>query len=202
MGHSPGDLDDAGRPQRSKSVSADADRKFFDLFMVVLAALVGISVLIWVISDRISDGTQKQYLAETAEYQAEIADRIAPVGTVRLPGEAAAAEAAVQAVPEPVATELTGAQVYNANCGACHTNGIGGAPKIGDGDAWVALAAQGLEILRTTPSTPRNNTHLVSLPCPPKEKDRQRSNKMSPLPRILRKSKSLIKIWTPLLLKP
>lgn len=148
MGRSPGDLDDAGWPQRSKSVSADADRKFFDLFMVVLAALVGISVLIWVISDRISDGTQKQYLAETPEYQAEIADRIAPVGSVRLPGEAAAAEAAVQAVPEPVATELTGAQVYNANCGACHTNGIGGAPKIGDGDAWVARAAQGLEILR------------------------------------------------------
>ncbi|MEL7374779.1 MAG: c-type cytochrome, partial [Pseudomonadota bacterium] len=129
-------------------MSADADRKFFDLFMVVLAALVGISVLIWVISDRISDGTQKQYLAETPEYQAEIADRIAPVGSVRLPGEAAAAEAAVQAVPEPVAAELTGAQVYNANCGACHTNGIGGAPKIGDGDAWVARAAQGLEMLR------------------------------------------------------
>ena len=148
MGHCSGDLNAATGHNGAKPVSADADRKFFDLFMVVLAALVGISVLIWVISDRISDGTQKQYIAATAEVQEEIAERIAPVGSVRLPGEAAAAEAAVQAVPEPVATELTGAQVYNANCGACHTNGIGGAPKIGEADAWTARVAQGIETLR------------------------------------------------------
>ena len=137
------------RPQRSKPVSAEADRRFFDLFMVVLAALVGISVLIYVISDRISDGTQKQYIAETAEYQQQVAERIAPVGNARLPGEADAATAApVQAPPQPVAAELSGAQVYNANCGACHTNGIGGAPKLGDADAWAARAQQGLDTLR------------------------------------------------------
>ena len=128
----------------------NADRKFFDLFMVVLAALVGISVLIYVISDQISDATQKQFIAATAEYQDSIADRIAPVGSVRLPGEAGAEPVTeVQAAPEPVAAELTGAQVYNANCGACHTNGIGGAPKLGDADTWSARVTQGLETLRS-----------------------------------------------------
>lgn len=128
----------------------DADRKFFDLFMVVLAALVGISVVIYVISDRISDATQRKFIAATAEYQDQIADRIAPVGSVRLPGDAGAEPVAeVLEAPEPVTTEMTGAQVYNANCGACHTNGIGGAPKIGDADAWTARVAQGIETLRS-----------------------------------------------------
>lgn len=128
----------------------DTDRKFFDLFMVVLAALVGVSVLIYVIADRISDATQKQFIAATAEYQDQIADRIAPVGNVRLPGDPGAeAVADVSAEPEPVAAELTGAQVYNANCGACHTNGIGGAPRISDADAWAARVTQGIETLRS-----------------------------------------------------
>ena len=126
-----------------------ADRKFFDLFMVVLAALVGISVLIYVISDRISDATQKQFIAATEEYQQQVAQRIAPVGNVRLPGEGGAdAAPAVAEMPEPVAAEMTGAQVYNANCGACHSNGIGGAPKTGDAGAWAARAEKGLETLR------------------------------------------------------
>ena len=34
------------------------------------------------------------------------------------------------------------------NCGACHGNGIGGAPKTGDADAWAARAEKGLEMLR------------------------------------------------------
>ena len=80
-----------------------ADQKFFDMFMVVLAALVGISVIIYIISDRISDETQMAFIAATPEYQDSIRARIAPVGNIRMPGDAAAAaaEAAVTAIPEP-----------------------------------------------------------------------------------------------------
>ncbi|MEM7613294.1 MAG: c-type cytochrome [Pseudomonadota bacterium] len=128
-------------------MSAQQDRQFFDLFMVVLAVLVGISVLIYVISERISDATQKQYIVADATYQEQIAQRIAPVGTLVLPGDASAMAAAAVSVPEPVAVELTGAQVYNNACGACHTGGIAGAPKVGDVPAWTARIDQGLEIL-------------------------------------------------------
>lgn len=117
--------------------------------MVVLAVLVGISVIIYVISDRISDGSQKQFIAATAEYQDQIADRIQPVGKVLMPGETGAAASAVAEVAAPVVAELTGAQVYNNACGACHTNGIGGAPKLGDVSGWQPRVAQGLEILRS-----------------------------------------------------
>ncbi|MEM7762607.1 MAG: c-type cytochrome [Pseudomonadota bacterium] len=122
------------------------DRKFFDLFMVVLAILVGISVLIYLISADLSAGSQQQYISQDAEYQKQIKSRISPVGRVALPGESAIAETV--AAPEPVKAELTGAQVYNNACGACHTNGIGGAPRLGDAAAWEPRVAQGLEILR------------------------------------------------------
>ena len=43
--------------------------------------------------------------------------------------------------------EKTGSQVVATACGACHTKGVKGAPKIGDKKAWGKLAAQGLTAL-------------------------------------------------------
>ncbi|MFK8052504.1 MAG: cytochrome c5 family protein [Woeseiaceae bacterium] len=122
------------------------DKKFFDNFMIILAILVGISVVIYLISDDLSDGSQKQFISEDNAYQEQIKSRISPVSSLSMPGEAAVAAAV--AVAEPVIEELTGAQVYNQACGACHTNGIGGAPKLGDAAAWEPRIAQGLDILR------------------------------------------------------
>lgn len=115
--------------------------------MVVLAVLVGISLVIYVIADRLSDNSQKKYITQTEEYQEQIASRITPVGSVALPGESSSSTQAVS-VAEPVKEELTGAQVYNNACGACHTNAIGGAPKLGDTAAWEPRIAQGIEMLR------------------------------------------------------
>lgn len=50
--------------------------------------------------------------------------------------------------PKAVAPPLTGPQVYSAVCIACHAApGIGGAPALGDGDAWAARIAQGKDKL-------------------------------------------------------
>jgi len=50
--------------------------------------------------------------------------------------------------PEAKAAPLTGPQVYNEICVACHAApGIGGAPALGDGDAWAARIAQGMDTL-------------------------------------------------------
>ena len=97
-----------------------------------------------------SDATQKVYTRDTAEYQAAIAERIRPVGDVYLPGEeqqAPAPTVEVAAEPEPVATAMTGAQVYDSACNVCHGNGVGGAPIVGDVAAWTARIAQGSDVL-------------------------------------------------------
>jgi cytochrome c len=62
--------------------------------------------------------------------------------------EPADVQAAQIATPEIVAAPLTGPQVYNAICIACHSPpGVGGAPALGDGDAWAPRIAQGKDTL-------------------------------------------------------
>ena len=69
---------------------------------------------------------------------------------VLLPGDPAAAGAVAMVVPEaaaPVAAKLTGEQVYNTACFACHGAGVGGAPKLGNAADWKPRLAQGTATL-------------------------------------------------------
>ena len=53
---------------------------------------------------------------------------------------------------EPAATKppLTGQQVYKTVCIACHNPpGVGGAPPLGNAEAWAPRIAQGMETLTT-----------------------------------------------------
>lgn len=50
--------------------------------------------------------------------------------------------------PKKAAAPLTGPQVYREVCIACHAPpGVGGAPALGDRDAWAPRIAQGMETL-------------------------------------------------------
>jgi cytochrome c len=72
------------------------------------------------------------------------------IGQVALadPEEPGATQAAPISKPEPVAEPLAGPEVYREVCIACHAPpGIGGAPALGDGEAWAARIAQGMETL-------------------------------------------------------
>lgn len=52
--------------------------------------------------------------------------------------------------PKPaVAVKLSGAEVYNKVCAACHAAGTLGAPKVGDKAQWETRLAQGLDTLVT-----------------------------------------------------
>ncbi|MCH9694193.1 MAG: c-type cytochrome [Gammaproteobacteria bacterium] len=98
-----------------------------------------------------TDLTQAVYTRDAAEYQAAVQERIRPVGRVYLPGEEHEAEAPTvetPAEPEPVATAMSGPQVYNTACLACHGAGIGGAPVLGDASQWVDRIAQGNDVLQ------------------------------------------------------
>lgn len=67
-----------------------------------------------------------------------VARRIAPVGSVT-----------IKDVANP-ASWKTGEQVFAAQCSACHTAGLAGAPKFGDTAAWAPRIAQGYDVLLTS----------------------------------------------------
>ncbi|MGH8627503.1 MAG: c-type cytochrome, partial [Gammaproteobacteria bacterium] len=70
------------------------------------------------------------------------------------PGEASKPEAPALAEtpaaigePAPAGGAEKGKQVYDASCVACHAQGVGGAPKLGDKAAWEPRIAQGNDTL-------------------------------------------------------
>jgi cytochrome c5 len=48
---------------------------------------------------------------------------------------------------ESPAAARSGEEIVNARCSRCHQNGVGGAPRIGDRDAWIPRLRQGLDSL-------------------------------------------------------
>lgn len=126
------------------------DQKFFDLYSLVIGILAAFGLAIWVLSMKMSDLTQGVYTQETEEYQAAVAARIQPLSQVYLPGDDLEASApALMPVdePDPVVTAMTGPQVYNTACLACHGAGVAGAPVLGDVAAWASRVAQGSDVL-------------------------------------------------------
>ena len=126
------------------------DQKFFDMYSLVIGVLAIFALGIFVLAMRMSDVTQDVFTTESEEYQAEIRERMLPFGQVYMPGDdlaTAAGETPAAAAPEPVATTLTGPQVYNEACIACHGTGIGGAPPL-NAEAWAPRIEKGIETLQ------------------------------------------------------
>ena len=126
------------------------DQSFFDMYSLVIGVLAAVALGLFVLSMNIADRTQEVYKKETAEYKAAVAERIRPVGQVYLPGEEQQALAPVIETvdePEPVAVAMSGPQVYNSACVACHGAGVAGAPITGNQAQWTARIAQGVDVL-------------------------------------------------------
>lgn len=125
------------------------DQQFFDFFMLIVGILMGVAVGLFFLVRMIAIDRQGQFVLDDPTVQAQIENRIRPVGHVILAGAAeleAAREAAIS--PAPVATKLTGPQVYNEACYLCHAApGVGGAPVVGDAEAWAPRVAQGRDTL-------------------------------------------------------
>ena len=125
------------------------DQKFFDLYSLVIGILAAVALGLFVLAMKMSDITET-YTRDADEYQARVKSYIQPVGQVYMPGdeiETAAPKLEPAAEPEPVAVAMTGPQVYNQACLACHGAGVGGAPVVGDVEAWTARIAKGTETL-------------------------------------------------------
>jgi cytochrome c5 len=138
-------------------VSADHDRKFFDIFMIVLGALVGVAVGVYGLAQVIAGRTQAQFVLEDAAYQEQIVARISPLSRVAVagrdnsdlpqPGASAGPAAAAAPAAAVAAAPVDGQEVYDTACAACHAAGVAGAPKHGDVGAWAPRIAQGMDTL-------------------------------------------------------
>jgi len=126
------------------------DQKFFDMYSIVIGVLAAFALAVLVLSLKMADLTQGVYTRDATEYQAAVNSRIEPLGQVYLSGEhheSTAPKVETAAAAEPVATALSGPQVYNEACIACHGAGIGGAPVLGDSAGWSERIAKGNDVL-------------------------------------------------------
>ena len=70
-------------------------------------------------------------------------ERLAPIGSVCMSGDACATTAAASAASGPQAPE----QIYNSFCLACHMTGIANAPMLGNTEHWAPRIAKGTDVL-------------------------------------------------------
>lgn len=119
-----------------------SDRDFIKTFSGLLAALVALTVIIFVVAQMVS-GAGKIKTAQNDSSQ--IAERIKPVGELAMAGVAAVANGVISTAN----AADKGEALYNATCMACHAAGVAGAPKIGDKAAWAPRIAQGMDTLHT-----------------------------------------------------
>lgn len=108
------------------------------LFAFVIPVFVIVSLVMYVSSGTKPAGTNqvdKYMLGGVTEQDVErgVAERIRKVGTVE-----------IRDANRPLAS---GEQVFKAQCSACHTAGVAGAPKFGDAAAWAARIKTGFDAL-------------------------------------------------------
>ena len=136
-------------------MTAEHDKKFYNTFTVVLGLLVVIAIVLIGLARFVGKKQDAVMQADPAA-KAAIAERIAPVAKVAIAGEdnsalAAPDQAAGSDQPAQQAaassTELSGEEVYNMACVACHGAGIAGAPKYGDAATWAPRIAKGMDTL-------------------------------------------------------
>ena len=134
----------------STTDESSQDQNFLNLFMVVIGALICVTIFLIFVARTIAENTQLKWVEEDPAYAEAVDERIKPAGWVALPGnepEGAAPAAVVAEAATPVPAKLTGEQVYNTACFACHGAGVGGAPKLGDASAWAPRKAKGVATL-------------------------------------------------------
>ena len=124
------------------------DQKNVDLILLTIGVLIGVAVGLFVIARDMGNENMARMQLNDPEYQAAVNSRIQPIGRVVLDGEVIE-DPGVTAVTEAEAAPvlMTGPQVYNAACLACHGGGIGGAPKTGVAADWSARIGKGRDVM-------------------------------------------------------
>jgi cytochrome c5 len=120
------------------------------LYSLVIGGLAAVCLGFFVLAMRLNDTTRGEFREHADEYLSAVSERLEPFGDVYLPGDdltAGGPQVPAAQTVEPVATTMTGPQVYNEACIACHGTGVGGAPAFGDAAAWGPRIEQGMDVL-------------------------------------------------------
>ena len=107
------------------------------LAVAVFAAFVVPVIVIVMLASYVSSATRPAAGSNLLAREA-VAERIAAVGRVEVKDAS------------DVASLKTGEQVFAAQCTACHTAGVAGAPKLGDVEAWAPRIKTGYDALLTS----------------------------------------------------
>ncbi len=135
------------------------DATFLRHFSMIIVGLMVFTVFLILFAGQIHSGfiANESQDGQPSERQlaaaAKVDQRLQPIGGVYA-GETgraamlAAAEAAREAAASQVAYggTLDGSVIYGNLCGACHTAGVGGSPKMEMAD-WTARIAQGMDVM-------------------------------------------------------
>ncbi len=126
--------------------------------VAIFAASIGLVLIIFLLAQfavGAYSGRSRQH--DPAMSAAAIAERLKPVGDVKVDESAPAAVATtVVAAAAPAAGSAAargadqGKTTYDAVCAVCHAAGVAGAPKTGDKAGWSVRVAQGKETLYTS----------------------------------------------------
>lgn len=128
------------------------DSHFFNFFSLVLGILIAVAVLLFALAKVVGTTSQLQQVKAEPLQIAAVDERTRPFARVAVAGQDNAAlqiaqessgSAPTVGLPVPKNPE----ELYNAACSACHAQGIGGAPRIGDKAAWAPRIAQGKDTL-------------------------------------------------------
>ncbi|HET6630380.1 MAG TPA: cytochrome c5 family protein [Woeseiaceae bacterium] len=126
------------------------DQKFFDMYSLVIGGLAAVCLGFFVLAMNVNEKVRGDFQEHADVYIEAVNARLEPFGEVYLPGDdlsAGGPQVVAVESAEPVETVMSGPQVYNGVCIACHGTGIGGAPKFGDAAAWGPRIEQGLDVL-------------------------------------------------------
>ncbi len=118
-------------------MSQQVDKSVMTTTVTLISGLVLLAVVLFMVAALLGviGGVAPD---DNSRKQAAVLERIKPVARVSFEQ------------PKPaVAVKLSGAEVYNKVCAACHAVGTLGAPKVGAKDQWEPRFAQGLDTLVT-----------------------------------------------------
>ena len=126
--------------------TSDHPASFKWLLWPVIAAVVALTLFQLTQPAPVSYGGLTRGNASAEDVQA----RITKIGALRLDGQpavqTASAENAAAAAPAAAASGEVPA-LYKKSCAMCHGSGAGGAPKLGDKNAWAPRIATGMDEL-------------------------------------------------------
>jgi cytochrome c5 len=127
--------------------SESSDRHFFNSFSLIIGLLIVFAIVLFVVARLIGTDSQSKNVLQEPMHLESVQQNIAPFARVAVGGHDNSALAVPKSNAPAADVPTTGEQAFTTVCSVCHSQGINGAPKIGDRAAWAPRIAQGKDAL-------------------------------------------------------